>query len=112
MRKILILAAPILAISTLAAGALAGPALAAPADDSVVVPIGDLDLASEAGTERLQRRLRQAANHLCGRVAIAPARIREAVRDCQETALESADRQIALAAARARTDIRLARRQR
>ena len=54
-------------ILALAAAALAVPAIAAEDSGSaVVVSYGDLDLASKAGQEELDRRLERAARSVCG----------------------------------------------
>lgn len=46
--------------------AVATPALAAPAAKSVVVHYGDLDLASDQGRDKLDRRINYAAEKICG----------------------------------------------
>ena len=92
----------------------AAPVAAAPAADraSVVVPIGDLDLATSAGSERLQRRLRGAATEICGAVPILPLAFKASAQLCHAEVLASAKEQVALAMARAQTHVQLARRSR
>jgi UrcA family protein len=96
------------ALSALAALALTGATLAvstpafAQSSDSVSVGYGDLDLSTAAGTDRLDRRLRQAASAVCGDHSL-DLRMNRAVRECEARALAGAkaDLQVALAGQRA-----------
>jgi UrcA family protein len=61
---------------------LASPALAEEAP-SVRVAYGDLDLSAPAGRQALDRRLRGAANRVCGPLPSAGIREMKAVLDCR-----------------------------
>ncbi|WP_167737547.1 UrcA family protein [Sphingomonas parva] len=97
-----------LAAFTLATGAFAGPALAE--EKSATVRIGDLDLSTTAGNAQLERRLRGAATEICGQIAIVPLQFRTMAQACHEEVMASSREQVALAAARAQSKVRLARR--
>lgn len=65
----------------------------------VFVPYGDLDLASAGGTETLDRRLKAAANKVCG-VTQAPGLVEHfAVRSCRADVLNAARPQVSKAMA-------------
>lgn len=91
----------------LALSALAAPAGAQPA--SVEVEVGDLDLATKSGNDRLQRRLNQAARQICGDFRIMPLRERQQIEECRQDVFANASDQVALAQARAQHKVRLAR---
>lgn len=75
---------PILfAAATLAAAVTASPVFAKPAVPNVrTVSYADLDLASEAGRDRLDRRIRAAVREVCGDATTFDLARRSAVRDC------------------------------
>ena len=91
-------------LSALAAVALTGATLAistpafAQSQDSVRVSYADLDLASADGAQRFERRIRQAAEEVCGS-ASRDLRQNQAVIACQARAVAGAkaDVQVALA---------------
>jgi len=92
----------------LAAAGLATPVAAAP--HSVAVKIGDLDLSTASGNAQLQRRLRSAANEICGVVPVLPLRNKAMAEACHDDVLASSADQVALARARAADQVQLARR--
>lgn len=78
-------------------------ALPALASESRVVRYDDLNLASPAGMERLDRRIDRAARSICGlggTARIVGLRALEAAGDCLAKAKASAARQVAAAEAR------------
>jgi UrcA family protein len=91
-------------LSALAAVALTGATLAvstsasAQTGDSISVRYDDLDLASSAGSDRFDRRVRQAARAVCGDLS-ADLRLNGTVAACQADAVAGAraNAQIALA---------------
>jgi UrcA family protein len=103
-------AAPTLAALVLAAGTFAVPAVAADTQ-SATVRIDDLDLTSKAGLTHLQRRLRAAADDICGEVPVLPLQRKRITRACHNEVLASSREQVALATARAQSKVRLARRE-
>jgi UrcA family protein len=95
----------------LAAALASAPALAAPAPDgmSMTVRFGDLDLSTDAGAAALHSRIRYAASAVCGgdvdqrdlgRVSIVNA--------CRKVAMASAEPQMQMALADARSGRQLA----
>ena len=83
---LLTIAGAILAVS-------AWPSVAAqPNTVSVAVPMGDLDLSSDAGRNRLDRRIDAAVRFICGE-EMSPSSLVEAaaVRRCRTGALASVD---------------------
>ena len=106
-----------LSLTSLAAIVLlaASPVSAAPASaiqETVAVRIGDLDLATPSGTDRLQRRVRSAANEICGTIPAMPLSLRTVSQACHEEVVASSKAQVALATARAESHVQLARRAR
>ena len=100
-----------------AAIALVTPAFAAPASSqiyaeprSIEVQVGDLDLASGSGNAALQRRIRNAANAICGRVPVFPLREKRMAETCHEEVLASTAEKVALAKAQSLGAVTLARR--
>lgn len=95
------------AMASLAAVCTATPAFAQD-ERSMTVRYGDLDLSSDRGVERLNTRVRMAANKVCD---VRLARDLNAVRQayaCRDTALDRATRDVDFAVARARSDQQLA----
>lgn len=92
-------------LSALAAVALTGATLAistpafAQGDDAVAVGFGDLDLSTAAGSQRFERRVRQAATAVCGEFS-RDLRLNEAIGACKGRAIAAAraDAQVAMAA--------------
>ena len=76
------LAAAAVAAGLLSLGFAAAPAMAQPVD-TVLVSYADLDLASQIGRERLDRRIAGAAEQLCGEYDAVQLRWAAAVRACQ-----------------------------
>ena len=100
-----------LAAAALTTGALtlAAPAHAAPADDDVVsVSLAGLDSANPADAARIDRRIRSAAQSLCGSKLIQPVRMRERAAACEEAVTADARGAVELAAAKQSTPFRLA----
>ena len=91
-------------LSALAAVALTGATLAvstsasAQTGDSVAVRTGDLDLATSAGSDRFERRVRTAARAVCGDLS-ADVRANQVVAACQADAMAGAraEAEVALA---------------
>lgn len=88
--------------------ALAAPAQAAPAEDIVSISLDGLDSASPADAVRIDRRIRTAAQSLCGSKLIQPIRMREQAEACEEAVAADARNSVRLAAARQETPFRLA----
>ena len=88
--------------------ALAAPAHAAPAEDVVSISLEGLDSASPADAARIDRRIRTAAQSLCGSRLIQPTRMREQAAACEAAVVADARSAIQLAAARQSTPFRLA----
>ena len=98
------------ALAALAAGtlALAAPAQAAPADDGVSISLEGLDAADPADAARIDRRIRTAAQSLCGSKVIQPVRMREKAASCEEAVVADARSAVQLAAAKQGTPFRVA----
>ena len=101
----------ILAAAATAAALMAAPAFASPVnqtDFSANVQHDDLDLGTERGVARLDDRLRSTIRRACANGGRDSASIR-LERQCRESALASAERQVRFAVNEARRDdIRLA----
>ena len=104
-------------ISAAALLALATPAFAAPVSSqiyaeprSIDVHVGDLDLASDAGNANLQRRIRKAANAICGRVPVFPLREKRMAETCHDEVLASTAKKVAMFKAQSSGAVTLARR--
>ena len=91
--------------------ALAAPAHAAPVEDVVSISLEGLDAADPADAARIDRRIRTAAQDLCGSKAIQPVRMRQKAADCEAAVTADARSSIQLAA-RQGTPFRLALRAR
>ena len=103
MKKILILAAAAVAFS-------AAPAFAQTAPSQLVVNYSDLDLSTAHGVRLLDRRLRSAAETVCGPTSDSDPRGKNEVRHCRtETlAVARAQRDTAIADASAPRQFQLA----
>lgn len=88
--------------------ALAAPAHAAPAEDMVSISLDGLDSANPVDAARIDRRIRVAAQSLCGSKLIQPIRMREQAEACEESVTADARGSVRLAAARGGTPFRLA----
>ncbi len=88
--------------------ALAVPAHAAPIEDVVNISLEGLDHADPADAARIDRRIRFAAQSLCGSKLIQPIRMRERAEACEEAVTADARGSVQLAAARQATPFRLA----
>lgn len=88
--------------------ALAAPARAASADDAVSISIEGLNPADPADAARIDRRVRTAAQGLCGSNLIQPIRMRERAAACEEAVTADARNSVRLAAAKQATPFRLA----
>lgn len=87
---------------------LAAPAQAAPADDAVSISLEDFDSADPADAARIDRRIRSAAQSLCGSKLIQPIRMRERAAACEEAVTADARSAVQLAAAKQGTPFRVA----
>ena len=88
--------------------ALATPAHAAPAEDTVSISLEGLDASRPADAARIDRRIRTAAQGLCGSKLIQPIRMREQAAACEEAVTADARNSVELAAAKQGTPFRLA----
>ena len=104
-RMLTALAAAAMTVGTFA---LAGSAHAAPAEDVVNISLEGLDAADPADAVRIDRRIRTAAQSLCGSNLIQPVRMREQAEACEEAVAADARSAVQLAAARQGTPFRLA----
>lgn len=104
-RMLTALAAAALTTGTLA---LAAPAQAEPADDVVSISLEGLDSADPADAVRIDRRIRSAAQSLCGSKLIQPTRMRERAEACAEAVAADARGAVRLAAAKQGTPFRVA----
>ena len=88
--------------------ALAAPAHAAPAEDSVSISLEGLDAADPADAVRIERRIRSAAQSLCGANLVQPLRMRAQAATCEAAVTADARSSVQLAAARQGTPFRIA----
>jgi UrcA family protein len=88
--------------------ALAAPAQAAPADDIVSISLDGLDAANPADAARIDRRIRSAAQDVCGSKLIQPGRLRAQAQACETALTADAHSAVQVAAARNSTPFRLA----
>ncbi|HYG48314.1 MAG TPA: UrcA family protein [Allosphingosinicella sp.] len=101
------LAALAAAAVTAGAVALAVPAHAAPAQDSVTISFAGLNLADPANSDRIQRRIRNAARQVCGSDLIQPIGLMERAAACERSVVADANTRVELAAARQSGPFRL-----
>ena len=93
MKTIVTLAAAVAALAAMPCQAQS------PADGAVLVPYGDLNLASASGAATLERRIKAAANRICG-VEQAPGLAETlSVQGCRADVFDSARPQISKALA-------------
>lgn len=80
------------------------PANAAPVEtgSSVAVRFGDLDITTDKGAARLNRRIQHAADAVCGTPDIRDLRRVESTRRCRDFALGNAQKEVELAMAAAK----------
>jgi UrcA family protein len=88
--------------------ALAAPAQAAPAEDAVNISLAGLDASDPADAVRIERRIRTAAQDLCGSKLIQPLQMRAKAEACEAALTADARGSVQLAAAAQATTIRLA----
>jgi UrcA family protein len=88
--------------------ALAAPAQAAPAGDVVNISLQGLDSSDPSDAVRIDRRIRVAAQNLCGSTQIQPLDMRVKAAACEAAVTADARNSIQLAAARNATPFRLA----
>ncbi|HEX8625937.1 MAG TPA: UrcA family protein [Allosphingosinicella sp.] len=88
--------------------ALAAPANAAPVEDGVIISLEGFDAADPADSARMDRRIRTAAQSLCGSKLIQPARMRQHAAACEAAVVADARNSVQLAAARQGTPFRIA----
>ena len=94
---------------TFATLSLATPLHAAPVDrESVVVPIGDLDLSTDRGAAKLERRIVQAAREICGWFPRQQLRMKAKADGCVDEVAANARGQADLAIASSRAPVRVA----
>lgn len=106
------LAALAAAAITVGSFALAGSAHAAPAEDVVAISLEGLDASDPADALRIDRRIRAAAQSLCGSRLIQPLRMREQAEACAEAVSADARGAVRLGAASQSAPLRLALRAR
>ncbi|SFS01192.1 UrcA family protein [Sphingomonas jatrophae] len=84
---------------------VAAAANAAPAADSEgvsrTVSYADLDLSSQKGAATLERRIRLAANSICGAGQRAPISMMAKANECRDAAIASAEPQVQIVLAQA-----------
>ena len=88
--------------------ALAAPAQAAPAEDVVSISLEGLDFSDPADAVRIDRRIRVAAQDLCGSKRIQPIDLRERAEACAAAVTADARSAVRLAAAKQGTPFHLA----
>ena len=88
--------------------AIAAPAQAAPADDVVSISLEGLDSADPADAAQIDRRIRSAAQNLCGSKLIQPVRLRERAAACESAVTADARSAVQVASARQSTPFRVA----
>jgi UrcA family protein len=88
--------------------ALAAPAHAAPAEDAVNISLAGLDASNPADAVRIDRRIRTAAQDLCGSKRIQPLQMRAKAEACEAALTSDARNSVQLAAATQAKTIRLA----
>ncbi len=88
--------------------AFAVPAHAAPVEDAVTISLEGLDAGDPVDAARIDRRIRTAAQSLCGSKLIQPVRMREQAAACEATVTADARNSVQLAAAKQGTPFRLA----
>ncbi|HYJ83540.1 MAG TPA: UrcA family protein [Allosphingosinicella sp.] len=93
---------------TAGAFALAAPASAAPVEDIVSISLEGLDAANPSDAVRIDRRIRTAAQDVCGSKRIQPMDLRERAEACEAAVTADARSAIQLAAAKQSTPFRLA----
>lgn len=87
---------------------LAVPAHAAPAEDVVSISLEGLDSSSPADAARIDRRIRTAAQSLCGSKRIQAIQMRVQAEACEAEVTADARSAVQLAAAKQGTPFRLA----
>ena len=103
----------LLSLAIAAVAFTASPAIAQTAGSSqLAVSYADLDLRTDAGVRRLDRRIRSAAELTCGPISSADPAGTNAVLDCRSATLASAraQRDLIVAAANANPRVQLASR--
>ena len=85
---------------TVAAFTLTAPVHAAPAEEGVTVTLDGLNPADPADSERIGRRIRNAARALCGSQAVQPVRLMQQAAACEKAAVADARTAVELAASR------------
>jgi UrcA family protein len=88
--------------------AFAAPAHAAPAEEGFTISLEGLDAADPADAARIDRRIRTAAQDLCGSKLIQPIRLRAQAAACEAAVTADARSSVQLAAAKQGTPFRLA----
>ena len=88
--------------------ALAVPAHAAPAEDVFSIDLAGLDSSDPADALRIDRRIRAAAQDLCGSKLIQPTRMRQQAAACEQAVTADARSAVQLAAAKHGAPVRLA----
>jgi UrcA family protein len=88
--------------------ALAAPANAAPAEEVVNISLEGLDSSNPADAVRIDRRIRMAAQDLCGSTLIQPLHMRVKAAACEAAVTADARSSVQLAAAKQSTPFRLA----
>lgn len=88
--------------------ALAAPAHAAPAEEGVSISLEGLDSSNPVDAARIDRRIRTAAQSLCGSNLIQSIRMREQAAACEQAVTADARSAVRLAAAKQDSTVQLA----
>jgi UrcA family protein len=88
--------------------ALVAPANAAPVEDVVNISLEGLDYSNPADAVRIDRRIKMAAQDLCGSTQIQPLAMRTKAAACEAAVTADARSSVQLAAAKKSTPFRLA----
>jgi UrcA family protein len=95
-RTVSALAALAMTVGTIA---FATPSQAAPAEDVVTVTLDGLNPGDPADSDRIERRIRNAARDFCGSQSIQPVRLMRKAADCEKAVVADARNAVEIAAA-------------
>lgn len=80
--------------------AAAAPAQAAPADETVTISLAGLNPGDPADSDRVERRIRNAARDVCGSSLRQPVKMMQRAADCEKSVMAEAQGAVEIAAAR------------
>lgn len=95
-------------VAAASAVSITAPAFAAGDAQSRTISYADLDLKSDAGVARLDKRVRAALGEVCGRPDTRDLAARAHAIECRRVAMETVRPNVELAVATARSDTQLA----